>query len=73
MFIYQEGHFGFTKSDGLKRGFQSMDSSDYQIVETISGDPLFLLYSLSHLEECLVIGLHSLQCTAYLNIQWMTI
>ena len=50
-----------------------MDSSDYQIVETISGDPLILLYSLSHLEECLVIGLHSLQCTAYLNIQWMTI
>ncbi|XP_050291792.1 kinesin-like protein KIN-4A isoform X1 [Quercus robur] len=34
----QEGHFGFTKSDGLKRGFQSIDSSDYQIVETISGE-----------------------------------
>lgn len=34
----QEGRFSFTKSDGLKRGFQSMDSSEYQIVETISGE-----------------------------------
>ncbi|XP_041003959.1 kinesin-like protein KIN-4A isoform X7 [Juglans microcarpa x Juglans regia] len=36
----QEIQIGITKSDGLKRGFQSMDLSDYQIVEAISGENL---------------------------------
>lgn len=47
-FIFQEHHVSFTKSDGLKRGFPGTESSDYQIVEAISGDPLILLYSLNH-------------------------
>ncbi|EEF29115.1 kinesin-like protein KIN-4A isoform X2 [Ricinus communis] len=34
----QEGHASFTKCDGLKRGFQSMDSSDYQLDEDVSGE-----------------------------------
>lgn len=34
----QEGHACFTKSDGLKRGFQSMDSSDYQMDEIASDE-----------------------------------
>ncbi|XP_012079285.1 kinesin-like protein KIN-4A [Jatropha curcas] len=34
----QEGHAYFAKSDGLKRDFQSMDSSDYQMGESISGE-----------------------------------
>ncbi|XP_065875240.1 kinesin-like protein KIN-4A isoform X3 [Euphorbia lathyris] len=33
----QEGHSNFARSDGLKRDFQSMDSSDYQINEETSG------------------------------------
>ncbi|PRQ48038.1 putative plus-end-directed kinesin ATPase [Rosa chinensis] len=33
-----EGEACFTKSDGLKRGFQSMDSSDYQMSEISSGE-----------------------------------
>ncbi|WCJ31215.1 Kinesin-like protein KIN-4A [Euphorbia peplus] len=33
----QEGHSNFSRSDGLKRDFQSMDSSDYQINEGTSG------------------------------------
>jgi hypothetical protein len=28
-----------------------MESSDYQIVEAISGDPLILLYSLNHFDN----------------------
>ncbi|KAJ4714826.1 Kinesin-like protein [Melia azedarach] len=32
----QEGPVCFVKSDGLKRGFQSMDSSDYQMDEAMS-------------------------------------
>lgn len=47
-FIFQEGHISFTKSDGLKRSCPGMESSDYQIVEAKSGDPLILLYSLNH-------------------------
>ncbi|KAG6729166.1 hypothetical protein I3842_01G013500 [Carya illinoinensis] len=34
----QEIQICMTKSDGLKRGFHSMDLSDYQIVEAISGE-----------------------------------
>ncbi|CAB4314620.1 unnamed protein product [Prunus armeniaca] len=34
----QEGPVCFPKSDGLKRGFQSMDSSDYQMGEITSGE-----------------------------------
>ncbi|XP_004288009.1 PREDICTED: chromosome-associated kinesin KIF4A-like [Fragaria vesca subsp. vesca] len=34
----QEGDACFTKSDGLKRGFQSIDSSDYQMGEISSGE-----------------------------------
>ncbi|CAK7337713.1 unnamed protein product [Dovyalis caffra] len=33
-----EGHFSSAKSDGLKRNFQSMDSSEYHMDEAISGD-----------------------------------
>ncbi|KAL9461351.1 hypothetical protein AB3S75_004367 [Citrus x aurantiifolia] len=32
----QEGPVSFVKSDGLKRGFQSIDSSDYQMDEAVS-------------------------------------
>ncbi|KAM7250363.1 hypothetical protein ACFE04_022246 [Oxalis oulophora] len=32
----EEDHVSFSKSDGLKRGFQSIDSSDYQMAEAIS-------------------------------------
>lgn len=49
--ISQEGHVCFTKSDGLKRGFQSMDSSDYQMVEIASGKPLILVIIWTSLEE----------------------
>lgn len=38
----QEGHATSTKSDGLKRNFQSMDSSEYYMDEGISGK--FLVY-----------------------------
>ncbi|EOX91510.1 P-loop containing nucleoside triphosphate hydrolases superfamily protein isoform 3 [Theobroma cacao] len=34
----QEGHSCFMKSDGHKRGFQSMDSSDYQMDEAVSDE-----------------------------------
>ncbi|CAL9002262.1 unnamed protein product [Prunus brigantina] len=34
----QEGLVCFPKNDGLKRGFQSMDSSDYQMGEITSGE-----------------------------------
>ncbi|KAK1587858.1 hypothetical protein Q3G72_017552 [Acer saccharum] len=34
----QEGSICSVKSDGLKRGFQSMDSSDYELDEAISGE-----------------------------------
>ncbi|KAL5556945.1 hypothetical protein UlMin_039181 [Ulmus minor] len=34
----QDGNVCFTKNDGLKRGFQSMDSFDYQVGETMSGE-----------------------------------
>lgn len=37
---FQEGPVSFVKSDGLKRGFQSIDSSDYQMDEAVSGKPL---------------------------------
>ena len=38
----QEGHASSAKSDGLKRNFQSMDSSEYHIDEGIPGK--FLVY-----------------------------
>ncbi|XWS29796.1 hypothetical protein CRYUN_Cryun24cG0061200 [Craigia yunnanensis] len=34
----QEGHACFMKSDGHKRGFRSMDSSDYQMDEVVSDE-----------------------------------
>ncbi|KAL5753019.1 hypothetical protein ACOSP7_023194 [Xanthoceras sorbifolium] len=34
----QDGSICSVKSDGLKRGFQSMDSSDYEMDEAISGE-----------------------------------
>ncbi|KAK6258562.1 hypothetical protein SCA6_013036 [Theobroma cacao] len=34
----QEGHSCFMKSDGHKRGFQSVDSSDYQMDEAVSDE-----------------------------------
>ncbi|XWS41870.1 hypothetical protein CRYUN_Cryun17cG0119800 [Craigia yunnanensis] len=34
----QEGHACFMKSDGHKRGFKSMDSSDYQMDEVVSDE-----------------------------------
>ncbi|PON67182.1 Kinesin-like protein [Trema orientale] len=34
----QDGHVSFTKNDGLKRGFQSIDSSDYEMGEIMSGE-----------------------------------
>lgn len=46
----QEGDACFTKSDGLKRGFQSIDSSDYQMGEISSGKSLSLV-NLDQLEE----------------------
>lgn len=36
--ISQDGHVSFTKNDGLKRGFQSIDSSDYEMGEIMSGN-----------------------------------
>lgn len=49
--ISQEDHVCFTKSDGLKRGFQRMDSSDYQMGEIASGKPLILVIIWTSLEE----------------------
>jgi hypothetical protein len=49
-----------------------MESSDYQIVEAKSGDPLILLYSLNHFGRMmLVTGLNMLQCTASMDIKWI--
>lgn len=42
-FKSQEGHAYFAKSDGLKRNFQSMDSSDYHMDEAVSGKSLIYL------------------------------
>lgn len=39
-FKSQEGHPSSAKNDGLKRDFQSMDSSDYQMDEVESGTDL---------------------------------
>ena len=39
VFIFQEGSICFVKTDGLKRGLQSMESSDYPMGEVISGKP----------------------------------
>lgn len=39
-FIFQEGSICFVKTDGLKRGLQSMESSDYPMGEIISGNHL---------------------------------
>lgn len=37
--LFQEGPGCIVKSDGLKRGFQSMDSSDCHMDEVTSGKP----------------------------------